>query len=165
MRTAPSYQNFDVLLERLGEGVYRARVVHAPAGQGARVEFAQPFARWSWRTSCCASDGLAASAQGRRPGDESDQGLRDRLYRALFHDDLRVSLERSLSEAAAKSAGLRVRLRLSDTPELAELPWEFLYDRARNRFVCLSDRTPLVRFLEVPDPPRPLPVSPPCASW
>jgi len=41
------------------------------------------------------------------------------------------------------------------------LPWEFLYDQARNRFVCLSDRTPLVRFLEVPDPPRPLPISPP----
>jgi Tol biopolymer transport system component len=57
--------------------------------------------------------------------------------------------------------GPRLRLRLSDTPELAELPWEFLYDRARNRFVCLSDRTPLIRFLEVPDPPRPLPVSPP----
>jgi WD40 repeat protein len=85
----------------------------------------------------------------------------ERLYCALFHDDLRVSLERSLSEAAAKGAGLRLRLRLSDTPELAELPWEFLYDRARNRFVCLSDRTPLVRFLEVPDPPRPLPVNPP----
>jgi hypothetical protein len=85
----------------------------------------------------------------------------ERLYRALFHDDLRVSLERSLSEAAAMDSGLRLRLRLSDVPELAELPWEFLYDKSRNRFVCLSDRTPLVRFLEVPDPPRPLRVSPP----
>jgi hypothetical protein len=166
MRTAPSYQNFDVLLERLGEGVYRARVVHAPAGQGARVAFAQPFGPLELENF------LLRIGRPQRPVRRVDapetkaiKDFGDRLYRALFHDDLRVSLERSLSEAAAKSAGLRVRLRLSDTPELAELPWEFLYDRARNRFVCLSDRTPLVRFLEVPDPPRPLPVSPPCASW
>ncbi len=162
MRTAPSYENFDVLLERSGEGVYRARVVHAPAGQGARVAFTQPFAPLELENF------LLRIGRPRRPVRRVDapetKAIKDfgeRLYRALFHDDLRVSLERSLSEAAAKGAGLRLRLRLSDTPELAELPWEFLYDRARNRFVCLSDRTPLVRFLEVPDPPRPLPVSPP----
>jgi CHAT domain-containing protein/WD40 domain-containing protein len=162
MRTAPSYENFDVLLERSGEGSYRARVIHAPAGQGARVAFAQPFAPLELENF------LLRIGRPRRPVRRVDapetKAVKDfghRLYDALFHDDLRVSLERSLSEAAAKGAGLRLRLRLSDTPELAELPWEFLYDRARNRFVCLSDRTPLVRFLEVPDPPRPLPVSPP----
>ena len=42
---------------------------------------------------------------------------------------------------------LRIRLRLSDTPELAELPWEFLYDQTRNRFLGLSDRTPLMVML------------------
>jgi hypothetical protein len=162
MRKAPSYQNFDVLLERSGEGVYRARVVYAPAGQGARVAFTQPFAPLELENF------LLRIGRPRRPVRRVDapetkaiKAFGERLYGALFHDDLRVSLERSLSEAAGKGAGLRLRLRLSDTPELAELPWEFLYDRARNRFVCLSDRTPLVRFLEVPDPPRPLPVSPP----
>lgn len=33
-----------MLLERADEGVYRARVVYAPAGKGARVAFTQPFA-------------------------------------------------------------------------------------------------------------------------
>jgi CHAT domain/WD domain, G-beta repeat len=162
MRKAPSYENFDVLLERIGDGVYRARVVLGPAGQGARVRFIQPFAPLELENF------LLRIGRPRRPVRRVDapetKAIKDfgqRLYDALFHDDLRVSLERSLSETAAKGAGLRLRLRLSDTPELAELPWEFLYDRARNRFVCLSDRTPLVRFLEVPDPPRPLPVSPP----
>jgi CHAT domain len=84
----------------------------------------------------------------------------DQLYRALFHDELEVNLLRSVS-VAANGMGLRLRLRLSDTPELAELPWEYLYDRTRNRFLALSHRTPLVRFLEVPDPPRALLVSPP----
>jgi CHAT domain-containing protein len=41
------------------------------------------------------------------------------------------------------------------------LPWEFLYDRVRNRFLCLSERTPIVRFPEVPDPFRPLNISRP----
>jgi hypothetical protein len=57
-------------------------------------------------------------------------------------------------------AGLRIRLRFSDCPELAELPWEYLYDRERNRFLCLSDRTPLVRYLEVVDSVRVVPVTP-----
>jgi hypothetical protein len=146
MRTAPSYQNFDVLLERAGEGVYRARVIHAPAGQGARVTFAQPFAPLELENF------LLRIGRPRRPVRRVDapetRAIKDfgeGLYRALFHDDLRVSLERSLSEAAAKKDGLRLRLRLrlrlSDTPELAELPWEFLYDRARTGF-CACRMTP-----------------------
>jgi hypothetical protein len=35
---------------------------------------------------------------------------------------------------------------------LANLPWEFLYD-GRN-FLALSDSTPIVRYLDLPDPPR-----------
>ena len=58
-------------------------------------------------------------------------------------------------------AGLRIRLRFSDCPELSELPWEYLYEREHNRFLCLSDRTPLVRYLEVTDSVRVVPVTPP----
>ena len=35
---------------------------------------------------------------------------------------------------------MRLRLRLADTPELAELPWEFLYDPRRHRFLAQSRR-------------------------
>ncbi len=51
--------------------------------------------------------------------------------------------------------------RLADAPELAGLPWEFLYDPRHNRFLALSRRTPLVRYLDLPDPPRPLDVEGP----
>jgi hypothetical protein len=162
MREALIYENFDVLLEPTGERTYQARVVYAPAGEAARVEFTLPFEPLELENF------LLRIGRPRRvvrnvdaPEAVAIKVFGGQLYRALFHDDLRVSLERSLSEAAAKGAGLRLRLRLSDSPELAELPWEFLYDGTRNRFVCLSDRTPLVRFLEVPDPPRPLPISSP----
>jgi WD40 repeat protein len=157
-----SYLDFDVLLERGDQGAYRARVVNAPAGQAGPVAFAVPF------TPLDLEIFVLRIGRPRRvvraldaPETAAIKAFGGRLYRALFHDELEVNLLRSLSEATAKGAGLRIRLRLSDTPELAELPWEFLYDQTRNRFLGLSDRTPLVRFLEVPDPPRPLPVRPP----
>jgi WD40 repeat protein len=133
-----SYLDFDVWLELAEADAYRARVVNAPAGSGQSVVFRIPF----------------IPQAARKAADVKAMG--GRLYRALFYGDLEVSLLRSLDAAANKGAGLRIRLHLSDAPRLAELPWEFLYDQARDRFFCLSAWTPLVRFLEVPDPPRPL---------
>jgi hypothetical protein len=157
-----TYLDFDVLLERAEHDTYRARVVNAPAGQTPPVAFPMPF------TPLELENFLLRIGRPRRvvrridaPETAAIKTFGGQLYRALFHDDLEVNFLRSLSEATAQRAGLRIRLRLSDTPELAELPWEFLYDQTRNRFLCLSDRTPLIRFLEVPDPPRPLAVSPP----
>jgi hypothetical protein len=84
-----------------------------------------------------------------------------RLFDAVFSPELRINLAISQSRADAEDAGLRIRLRFSDCPELSELPWEYLYDSEHNRFLCLSDRTPLVRYLEVSDPIRVVPVTPP----
>jgi hypothetical protein len=43
---------------------------------------------------------------------------------------------------------------------LVALPWEFLYDPRRG-YVCLSTSTPLVRYIALPQPVRPLTVTPP----
>ncbi len=48
-----------------------------------------------------------------------------------------------------------------EAPELAALPWEFLVDPRQEEYVCLQRHTPLVRYLSGPQPPRPLPVTPP----
>jgi CHAT domain len=157
-----AYLDFDVLIERADREAYRVRVVNAPAGPTPSTTFTLPFSRLELENFVLR---IGRPRRVVRRVDEPEtaaiKSFGNQLYRALFHDELEVNLLRSQSQAAAAGMGLRLRLRLSDAPELAELPWEFLYDRARNRFVCLSDRTPLVRFLEVPDPPRPLPVSPP----
>jgi hypothetical protein len=157
-----TYLDFDVLIERADHEAYRVRVVNAPAGSTASSTFTVPFSQLELENFVLR---VGRPRRVVRRVDEPEtaaiKSFGSQLYRALFHDELEVNLLRSQSQAAAMGMGLRLRLRLSDTPELAELPWEFLYDRARNRFMCLSDRTPLVRFLEVPDPPRPLPVSPP----
>jgi carbon-monoxide dehydrogenase large subunit len=157
-----AYLNFDVLIDRAGEGIYRARVLDAPAGQTLPVLFTQPFAELELENF------LLRIGRPRRnlrridvPQMETIKTFGGRLFDTVFRDELRVSLLSSYNRADSQDAGLRIRLRLSDCPELAELPWEYLYDRVRNRFFCLSDHTPLVRFLELPDPVRVLLISPP----
>jgi WD40 repeat protein len=156
-----AYRDFDVLLERAGR-TYRARVLNAPAGQTPAVGFTVPVSPLELENF------LLKIGRPRRvvrrvdaPETAAAKAFGGKLYRALFQAELEVNLLRSQDLAAHDGAGLRIRLRLSDVPELADLPWEFLYDSARNRFLCLSERMPLVRYLEVRDPPRPVHVSPP----
>jgi len=70
---------------------------------------------------------------------------------------VRACFRRSQDEAAGKQeTGLRVKLRLQETPELADLPWEFLYDSTRKRFLAQSVQTPIVRYIEMPERVPPL---------
>ncbi len=52
----------------------------------------------------------------------------------------------------------RLRLRLAEVPELAGVPWEYIYNPALNRFLALSTETPLVRYLDLPERIRPVKV-------
>jgi hypothetical protein len=45
--------------------------------------------------------------------------------------------------------GLRVKLRINP-PEIAALPWEFLYDAGEEEYLCLERSSALVRYLELP---------------
>ncbi len=77
-----------------------------------------------------------------------------RLYDALCCDEVGRVWAAELNAAQAGGYTLRLKLCLSGAPALADLPWEFLHD-GRN-FVALSAQTPLVRYLSLPQPDRPL---------
>jgi hypothetical protein len=83
------------------------------------------------------------------------------LFSALFAGPVEISYRTSLAAAGAQQAGLRIRLRLNEALELTGLPWEYLYDPLLGRFLTLSTQTPLVRYLELPQVPRPLTLRPP----
>jgi hypothetical protein len=157
-----AYQDFDLLVEPGSQGRYRARVLRSPAGESAPVQFRMPFSAVELENFV-----LKIGRSGRRtrgPGRPESAPLKDlggKLYAAVFKDELRDTLLSSLSQTRAQGVGMRLRLRLTDAPELADLPWEFLYDRRLNRFLAQSRRTPLVRYLDLPDPPRPLRVDGP----
>jgi tetratricopeptide (TPR) repeat protein len=88
----------------------------------------------------------------------------EKLYAALFSADVRSALQSSLDqarrngEAGNERVGVRLRLRLSDVPELSGVPWEYIYNPGLNRFLALSTETPLVRYLDMPERIRPLTV-------
>jgi hypothetical protein len=47
------------------------------------------------------------------------------------------------------------------TSELTDLPWEYLYNSESGMFLCLTKETPLVRYLDLTEPVRQLPVKAP----
>jgi len=62
------------------------------------------------------------------------------------------------NKADAAERGLRVTLSLGAAPDLASIPWEFLYDHPR--FLALHN-SPVVRFVDLTDPWPPPHVKPP----
>ena len=85
------------------------------------------------------------------------KGLGTRLNSFLFDtkgkERIQSALDRSLGAAQAREFGLRIRLMLANAhPEVAAVPWEFLYAEALGGFFACSIHTPVVRFLEVNRP-------------
>jgi hypothetical protein len=155
-----TYQDFDLLIEPGLQGHYRARVLRSPAGESKPVQFIIPFSPIELENFVLRLGRPRRGTRG-RPESAPLKDFGGKLYGAVFQDELRDVLLRSLNQIRAEGAGMRLRLRLTDTPELADLPWEFLYDQRLNRFLAQSPSTPLVRYLDLPDPPRPLRVDGP----
>jgi hypothetical protein len=82
------------------------------------------------------------------------------LFEALIHDDVRSVYDMSRQTTMANDQGLRIKLRIN-APELATIPWEFLYDPRQGEFIALSRYTPIVRYLELPLPDPELAVTVP----
>jgi hypothetical protein len=78
----------------------------------------------------------------------------ERLFDAVFAGPVGECLRRSTDRAREQQTTLRIRLRLADCPDLADLPWELLYDRRDDWFLALSGHTPVVRYVQLPDQPR-----------
>ena len=78
------------------------------------------------------------------------------LHQALFPA---AAMQVYVAARARLAANEGLRLRLHLPPELAGLPWELLYDPPR--FLCLDPTSPVVRFLDLPNPPKALAVEPP----
>jgi len=156
------YLDFDVLIEASGDR-YRAKVLDSPAGQAVR-EFDLPFSRLELENMVLRITRTVGELRRdiRRLETPERQLVRSfggRLFDAVFGGTIQGALQSSLNEAYRKEAGLRIRLRLADAPELADLPWEYLYSSSTNQFLSLSSDTPVVRYLDLPSAVRPLTVS------
>lgn len=102
---------------------------------------------------------LASSAVLRGAPTADERPVRDlgqRLFEALVADDVRSLYVASRQRARENDCALRLVLRVRP-PELARLPWEFLFDPGQQDYLGLS--MPLVRYPEVLAPRQPLEIA------
>lgn len=105
---------------------------------------------------------LPAEAR-RRASTAEEQGIQRfgrELFDALMVGEVRSAYDISCRQAESQGKGLRVVLRVQ-SPALASLPWEFLYDPREGEYLCLMSDRPVVRYIETAQPVQPLTVTPP----
>ncbi|HEY4688129.1 MAG TPA: protein kinase [Anaerolineae bacterium] len=158
------YLDFEL---EIGPGLgreYPVVVVHSPAGE-ARETMKLPFDELALESRLDKLQLALLRSGGKRrqnllPEEQAVQNLGQGLFDALFTGAVRERYSVSLDQARREHAGLRLKLRIQP-PELATLPWEFLYDARQSKYVCLSRHTPIVRYLELPQSLEPLAVTAP----
>jgi formylglycine-generating enzyme required for sulfatase activity len=156
--------DFDLEIGEPASGTYPVAVVRSPVGE-ARAEMRFPYDTLALegRLKDLQIALLSGSARRRRALSDEEATVQDfgqTLFEALFTGSLRSVFERSRDHAIEQGRGLRVRLRFR-SPDLAGLPWEFMYDPSICEYLCLSTDTPVVRYLELPQPTPPLLITPP----
>ncbi len=161
--TALTYLDFDLSIEATDSEPtrYRVRSFSLAAGT-ANGEFVLPFSPQDLEILFLR---LGRPRRGVRAIGSAEmqaaQGFGNTLFRHVFAGQVQSGLQRSLDSARQQGQGVRIRLRLSDAPALADLPWEFLYDPTQSHFLAYSTLTPLVRYLDLPNTVAPLAVQPP----
>jgi hypothetical protein len=158
------YLDFEVEVSPAAAGEYSVRVLRSPAGEASgTMRF--PFDTLALENRLQALQiALLRSGGTRRridlPETKTVRQFGAELWQALFTDDVLSRFEVSRNEARTQNAGLRLKLRFT-APELAALPWEYLYDASRGDYLSLSLATPLVRYIALPEAMEPLTVDPP----
>jgi tetratricopeptide (TPR) repeat protein len=158
------YLDFDL---EIGTGTgrdYPVAVLDSPAGE-ARGSMHFPFDRLALENRLLTLQNALLRSGGapRRTLSSEEQAVQDfgrELFEALFTPEVRSCFDVSLREADQQGKGLRLKLRIQ-SPEMAVLPWEYLYHPGQAEYVSLSTRTPIVRYLEMPQRIQPLAVAPP----
>ncbi len=149
-----TYLDLDLLFTQSESG-YQVQVLQSPAGEGQAAVFDAPFTDLELENFALkVGRSRVRTRRVDAPPVAAAKDVGSRLYRAVFANAVHECLRRSLDHARDENAQLRIRLRLSDCPELANLPWEMLYDQGDDWFIALSNATPVVRYIQLPDPPR-----------
>jgi hypothetical protein len=157
MKERLSYLDFDLKIERNGEN-FSARLLHSPSGEASSL-FNLPFTEKDLELLLLKMGNTRARVRGvRNPKLAAASELGGELFDAVFRDRVAECFYRSLDKARAQQKGLRLKLRLQDVPELANLPWEFLFDRSNERFLAKSNQTPIIRYIEIGESVLPLEV-------
>ena len=158
------YLDFELSVEAVPDG-YAVTVVRSPAGE-AKETVAFPYGELALENRlkdlkiALLSSGGGFRRSALTEEEASVKELGSAFFDFLLAGEVRSLFNESKREAERNGRGLRLKLRV-DAPELAALPWEFLHDPRSDDYLSLASDTPLVRYLPVAQPLRPLTVTPP----
>jgi hypothetical protein len=158
---AMRYLDFELKIIREDGKRYTAQVLQSPAGE-ASISFGFPFSDVKLE-NLVLKLGLPRGSTRRIHSTEMEAAreLGGKLFDTIFSGEVLACLKSSLDEASCREekTGLRLKLRLQEVPELADLPWEFLLDTSLDRFFAQSNQTPIVRYIEMPERIKPITVN------
>jgi hypothetical protein len=157
------YLDFELEIGR-GQGrEYPVAVIRSPAGE-ARGTMRFPFDELALQNRLQALQiALSRSGSRRQALSHEERTVKEfgkNLFDALVSGEIRSRFDVSLQQARLQDKGLRVKLRIQ-SPVLAALPWEYLFDDRQGEYLCLSRYTPSIRYLELPQPIPRLTIAPP----
>lgn len=153
-----SYASFDLWVTPSGRG-YGMR-----AAGSANQQAAGRFARAAVPPAPAGAFPSPGSRNLRPEGDPASPGAKafgEQLFQLVFRGEVGRLFQESRVRAEARSLPLRLRLHLEKVPELARLPWEYLYDPERRIFLATTPSVSIVRYFDRPVLPRALAVTPP----
>jgi hypothetical protein len=161
---ARAYDDFVVDISPSEPYGYTVRVVKSSAGE-CSIPYQFPFDRSALDVRLKDLQiALLRSGGSRRkallPQEQTVQDFGSALYDSLFTGEVRSLFEASIRTAVDAGNGLRLRLRIQ-APEMAALPWEFLFDSRRGDYVALAADMPIVRHLPLASVAEPLAIRPP----
>ena len=154
---------------------YQARVIASPNGE-ARHLFDFPFEQReleqythkfaNTRSFILDEDKPDSSSPSNQSSSTETiaQEIRDfgtKLFDAVFQKTVSEIYRESKVSAKNKNAGLRIRLRFPENPELINIPWEYLFDARSDVFLSLSGNTSIVRYMELSLSVKQMQISPP----
>jgi CHAT domain len=153
------YLDFEIEIAPGIGGDYTVSVLRSPAGEAsASIRFALNGLALENRLQALQIALLRSGGTWRRINTSENEAVRrfgEELWTSLFAGDVLGRLETSRNLARQREMGLRLKLRVS-APELAALPWEYLFDPGRADYLTLSSSTPLVRYIPLPQAMDPL---------
>ena len=170
------FLDFELRISEGAGGAYSVSVVHSPMGE-ATATMRLPFNDSERRSRLQVIGSVRGAGTQTRKGLDAQRavnfgqaiGVKPRdtvkdfgreLFEALLPSEIRSCYRSSRNKAREQNKGLRLQLRI-EPPELATLPWEYLYDETNGDFICLAKETPLIRYMELAQPPKPLTIQPP----
>ncbi|QID19289.1 CHAT domain-containing protein [Nitrogeniibacter mangrovi] len=164
------YRSIQLRFRQEGAGRYALAVPESPAGALDNAPLAlDPAALeqalWTDARPIAGSARRGASPDAppaRLPGDAAARQIGQALYAALSGTAAGQRLEDSLRSIDPQHGdGLRFVIDTTDAPDLACLPWEFLYHPRQDDFLFSDRLKPVVRWLDTDAPPPTLAVEPP----